>query len=312
MKVAAVDLGSNTVKMTVAQISGETIEVLDEALEAPRVVRGRDRSTGELQPEALERTFEVLRRFVARADGFGVDRKCAAATASLRGAPNAPGFLRRVAKELGLSMEVVSGEREAALAYLGATTRFEDEDLWVVDVGGRSTEVVRGRGRIPLAAVSRDVGAVSLTEDVELTDPPHEHELLGLRQAAAERLSPLTRSLGVDAADVPPSAKLVGVSGTALAALGLSLGESDLETLVRHHDGADVSFVQVEEHFHTLGTLRTDQRVFGTVLPEQRADVILAGLSLLLATMAALDADHMAVTHRGLRYGLLAESGGLT
>jgi exopolyphosphatase/guanosine-5'-triphosphate,3'-diphosphate pyrophosphatase len=301
VKVAIVDLGSNTFKMTVAD-SARTDPtglpaVVDERVEAPRIIQDRDPTTGALSSGSMARALDVLRRFDARARELGGDHRVAVATASLRGASNAPRFLALARAEARFEVDVASGAREAALSFAGARTRFPDPPLVVIDVGGRSTEVTAGK-RGPDHAVSRDVGAVTLVERVRPQDPTPRGQVDDIRRLARQLLGELPRL---------PDARLVAVSGTALAVLGLVTGEHELQPLIARHDGRAVTRADLERWMHALAALPVPERVRGSVLPLQRADVILGGIALLEAAMDDQGAASLSITHRGLRYGLLAE-----
>ncbi|MEM7679280.1 MAG: Ppx/GppA family phosphatase, partial [Myxococcota bacterium] len=139
MKAAAIDVGSNTVKMTVAERSpdGQT-SVVKERADFTRIGEGLDQ-TGRLQPEAIERTLAAVTSYVKTARELGADRIAAVGTAGLRGAQNADVFLQRARNEAGVDIEVIAGHREASLAYRAPAAEYGPGSMVVVDIGGRST-----------------------------------------------------------------------------------------------------------------------------------------------------------------------------
>ena len=301
MRLAAIDLGSNTVKMTVADISLPfDTDILLERVEVTRIGEGLDRR-GALLPAAIERTLAVLADLANAARQLGAEKIGCVGTAGLRGASNAGDFLRRAADETGITVEVIDGAREAALAYRAPAAIFAQATtpIVVIDVGGRSTEIIVGRGPVATASASLEIGGVRLTERFLPSDPP----TLAERQA----LEAHVRSVLEDAPSAPSDATVVGVSGTVLSLLGLHLGLDDMAETVRRAEQSWLPRHAVAGALEDLAARPATERRFGTVIPEGRADVIVAGTTVLLAALDRLRADRLRVTHRGVRFGLLAE-----
>lgn len=298
MKAAAIDLGSNTVKITVAEVSpsGE-ISALREDAEITRVGEKLDEN-GFVLPAALERTLAALGRMVAEARGLGAERIACVATAGLRGASNAHLLLERAQRELGLDIEIISGLREAELTFAGPALRFGPGPLAVVDIGGRSTEIVTGAGGRAEARCSLELGAVRLTERFLASDPPAAAELAS---AAAE-----VRARLLDAPEVAAGATWVGVSGTVMSLFGWSRSLGTIEEVVAS-DGAALSREAVARALAELAARPAPDRVRGTVIPPGRADVIVAGALILLEILDLHRATELRVSNTGVRFGLLAE-----
>ena len=297
----AVDLGSNTVKRTIADVappSGATPTVIEESVEFTRIGEGLD-ATGSLAKPAMDRTIAVLRAFKDRARELEVAHVACVATAGLRGAQNAEQFVARARAEAGIDIEVIDGLREAALTYRAPAAAFGPGPLIVVDVGGRSTEIIVGAGPAYSARVSLEIGGVRLTERFLPTDPPTASE----RQA----LEAHVRAALAHAPSANPDAALIGVSGTAVSLMGVHLGHDDIRRTVVDGEGGWLPKEAVETALEDLAVRPAAARRRGTVIGAGRADVIVAGATILLATCDHYQKTGLRVTSHGVRFGLLAE-----
>lgn len=297
--IAALDLGSNTIKITVAEVGADgSLDVLGETAEITRVGEKLDENKY-LLPEAMERTLAGLGRLVAFARGLGAEKIGCVGTAGLRGASNAPEFLSRAREEHGLEVEIIGGLREAELAFRAPALSFGPGPLIVTDVGGRSTEVVVGTGTSIRERISLEIGSVRLTERFLKSDPPTSVELAALDTFLAEAMK--------QTPDAEPEAKLIGVSGTVVTLMGLQLDTDAMDDAVARGEGQPLRRDRLRELAGELAKKTTAERIRGTVLPKGRADVIVAGAHLILALMERYGKDEMYASNRGVRYGLLAE-----
>ena len=299
MKLAAIDLGSNTVKLTIADASSpaELVPIVERA-DFTRIGEGLD-TQSYLRPEAIERTIRALTAYAQEARAVGVVRIGCVATAGLRGATNAQAFIARVQADTGITIEIIDGLREAALAYRAPAAAFGPGPLIVVDVGGRSTEIISGHGPNIIDRVSLEIGGVRLTERFLASDPP----TLAQRQALGAHLTGALKA----APRAPQGATLVGVSGTALSLMGVYRGDTDILHTVRQAEGDRLPTAAIDAILHDLARLPVAERRRGSVIPDGRADVIVAGASILLAVCQHYDVEGLRVTHRGVRFGLLYE-----
>ncbi|MBI2372593.1 MAG: hypothetical protein HYV07_01210 [Deltaproteobacteria bacterium] len=297
--IAALDLGSNTLKLTIARVRSDGLDVLDETSRITRIGEGLDRH-GRLLDQAMSRTMLALAELSRRCADHGVDEIRCVGTAGLRGAANAREFLERVRLETGIVVEIIDGLREAELTFSAPAGQFGPSPIVVLDLGGRSTEVVAGVGTTIHGRVSLEMGSVRLTERFLPDDPP--------RWRDVERVLAHAREVLMTAPDASPGARLVGVSGTIISLLGLSRGLTDVEEAIRAAETTTLSKESVTAELSRLAAIPASERVFGSVLPPLRADVIVAGAAIALATFERYRADHMFVTHRGVRYGLLEEA----
>ena len=236
--MAAIDQGTNSIRLLVveppAEAGGDPTELARDMV-ITRLGQGVDR-TGRLDPDALRRTVDVLARFCRRARALHADRIRVAATSAVRDAANRDEFAAAVLEHAGSELEVISGEREAGLSFLGGTHGLDPSTapppFLVLDIGGGSTEFVVGRepGRAE-HAMSTQMGSVRLTERFVTTDPPAPHELRAMSRAIDRRRSPRSRrpSRSGDART------LVAVAGTAttLQAIALGLDRYDPDAIHR-------------------------------------------------------------------------------
>jgi exopolyphosphatase/guanosine-5'-triphosphate,3'-diphosphate pyrophosphatase len=303
-RFAAIDVGTNTVLLTVAERRGAAFAPLAERAEITRLGRGVDR-TGRLDPAAIRDTVQVLARYAAEARALGASAIACVATSAVRDASNGAAFFEAAAAAAGVAPEVISGEEEARLVYRSAWRDFGSSagaatPLAVLDVGGGSTEFTFGRGPEPLGRVSLQIGAVRLTERLLEQDPLGAPGLERLRAAAREAVRELALLRG--SADLAGS-RLVAVAGTVttLAAVAQALPIYDAG---RVH-GSALSLSELERLFERLGALTVAERARLPGMEPKRADVIVAGCAVLLEAMRATGFDRLTVSDRGVRWGLL-------
>jgi exopolyphosphatase / guanosine-5'-triphosphate,3'-diphosphate pyrophosphatase len=304
-RLAAVDQGTNSVRLLVAEPDGEGgFTELGRDMVITRLGQGVD-GTGRLAADALQRTTEVLERYARRARALHAERIRVGATAALRDAANAEAFARRVRELTGSEPEVVSGEKEAELSFLGATRGLAEAELGVtppylvLDIGGGSTEFVLGAER-PSAALSTQMGSVRLTERFLTTDPPSEEELGALRKAVGETLDEVERWISV--AD---TRTLVPVAGTAttVRALALGLDFYDPERIHRTR----LSLADTERVVARLVAMTTPERAALAVMAPGRADVIVAGATILVEVMRRFGFEQALVSETDILDGLVYE-----
>jgi exopolyphosphatase/guanosine-5'-triphosphate,3'-diphosphate pyrophosphatase len=297
MNLATIDIGTNTTLLLVARVA-PNVEVLEERAEITRLGRGIGRQ-GALDPEATRRTLAVLREFASAARRHGA-RIAAVGTEALRRAPNAAAFLGPAAEILGTEVEVIDGEREAALTFRAVVESFPDAsrgDLVVVDIGGGSTEIVLASGGRVGFRTSVPLGSVRLTEAYVQTDPPTRAE----QDAIAGAVDAAVASVPFAA----PHATLVGVAGTvtSLAAMSLELASYDPARVHGHR----LSRAELGGEVARLAATTQAQRERIVGLDPRRADVIFAGAVILERIAAAAGAAEVLVSDRGIRWGLLYE-----
>jgi exopolyphosphatase/guanosine-5'-triphosphate,3'-diphosphate pyrophosphatase len=306
-RVAAVDCGTNSIRLLVADADPATGELtdLDRRMTIVRLGQGVDR-TGRLAPEALERTFAACREYAGIIKRHGAERVRFVATSASRDAENRADFVRGVLDILGVEPEVITGDQEAALSFTGATRELTGRaDLHrpflVVDIGGGSTEFVVGDDRVR-AARSVDVGCVRMTErhlvvDGAVTDPPTEEQIAAMRAdiEAALDLAGETVPLG-------EARTLVGLAGTVttISAIAQDLPEYDSEAI--HH--SRVTRAQVDEITARLLHSTHAERAAIPAMHPGRVDVIGAGALVLRTIMERTGAAEVVVSEHDILDGI--------
>jgi len=300
-RVAAIDVGTNTVLLTVAERRGHSFQPVVERAEITRLGRGVDR-TGRLDPAAIAETVAVIARYAAEARSLGATRIAAVATSAARDAGNGAEFFEAARAAAGLVPEVIAGGEEARLVHLSAWRDFgaPGRRLAVLDVGGGSSEVTWGGGPVPDGRRSFQMGAVRLTERVSPGDPPSGDELRRMREAAHQALGEMKE---IRASGALSGARLVAVAGTVttLAAVALALPEYDA---ARVH-GSALSLDGLRALLGRLAALPTEERARLPGMEPKRADVIVAGAVLVVAALELGGFDALTVSDRGVRWGLL-------
>jgi exopolyphosphatase / guanosine-5'-triphosphate,3'-diphosphate pyrophosphatase len=302
-RVAAVDIGTNSVRLLVADVDGTSprdakIVPLDRRMRITRLGQGVDGSRA-LAPEAIARTTAVLREYREALGEYGVTRVRATATSAARDATNRDEFFTAAHDALGVTPELLSGEEEAALSFLGATADLDAPAPYlVVDIGGGSTEFVLGTDA-PVGLVSLDMGCVRITEQFIHSDPPAPEELSNavavVRDLVAEVPRVIPRALD--------AATLVGLAGTVttVAAVEQGLPEYDPEKI--HH--FRLTREAAEDVFRTLATESAEQRKHNPGLEPGRVDVIVGGAAVLVGIFRVLGFDDMLVSEADILDGLV-------
>lgn len=274
MRVAAIDCGTNSIRLLVADVAGGALVDIERLMEIVRLGEGVDR-TGAFSQAALVRTFAACDRYAEVIARAGAERVRFVATSASRDVSNRAAFVEGVVDRLGISPDVISGDEEAHLSFTGAVRGLADarSPRLVVDIGGGSTEFVMG-DEAPTHALSVDIGCVRMTERCLRSDPPTSDEV-----AAATRDidAAIERALAV----VPgrDASSLIGVAGsvTTVAAIGLGLPAYDPDVL----HGSVISAVEVERVTDRLLGMSRAERAALPVMHPGRVDVIGGGALIL-------------------------------
>jgi exopolyphosphatase/guanosine-5'-triphosphate,3'-diphosphate pyrophosphatase len=283
--------------------AGGDPEVLADLAEITRLGRGIG-GDGRLSAEAIARTLAVLERFAAVAKAAGASIH-AIGTEGLRRAPNASAFLTPARQVLGTSVEVIDGDREAALTFRAVAESFPaeigSERAMVIDIGGGSTEIiVADAGQVSFRK-SLPLGSVRLHERHIRTDPPAPAHVEALEQDVAGLLD------AAEAAFTEKPALLVGVAGTVTSLMAMSLGLASYDPALVH--GARLTAAALDGQIERLGRATQAERERFAGLDPRRADVIFAGALLLRAIVRRSGADAVRVSDRGIRWGLWYDVG---
>ena len=305
LRVAAVDCGTNSIRLLVADLSGPADDRGDGALtdvvrrmEIVRLGQGVDR-TGRLAPEAIERTRVALADYTGQIASLGARRVRMVATSATRDATNAEAFRDMVVATLGAEPEVVTGEEEARLSFAGAVQGLPagtPPPYLVVDIGGGSTEFVLGRDTVE-HAVSVDAGCVRMTERHLHDDPPTKAQI-GAAESDIE--AAVDRALGV----VPArnAGTLVGLAGSVTTVTALALGLDSYRPERIHH--ASIAVADVARVTAELLAMSRAQRLALPVMHAGRADVIGAGALILSVVMRRCGIDSVVASEHDILDGI--------
>lgn len=298
-RLGAIDIGSNSVRLMVAEpLRGGNYRILDEEREATRLGRALN-STGKLDPEAIELTLAALRRFKQIAEGFQVDQLETIATCAVREAANGAEFCRRAKEELGLIIKVITAEKEARLAFYSVQRAFDlsGKNVVVADIGGGSTEIILASGNVIEATFTTPLGAVRLTEIYAngngLADPDFEK----LAKAIDQQLRRLTKK--------PFFAPhlLIGSGGTFTSLAEMVMASKGQQRLPTR--GYSVTHAEVNHLLDRLRKMPLKVRRGVSGLSPDRADIIVAGLTIVDRLMRQFHVNLLQVHSRGVRDGLI-------
>lgn len=292
---AVIDIGSNSVLLLVAQRAEDgSLEIDRDEARIARLSEGVSTS-GRISEAAIERTVGILAdyRRIAEAASAQIE---AVATEGLRMAENQEDFLVAAREVLGQPVRLISGDEEARLSYQSVAREAGSRGtpLRVVDIGGASTELVSGRGDQIDSLVSHKVGSVRMTELHVRHDPIADADIAAIESATAIALA---------AQPLPPAETVHGLAGTVTTVAALLLG---LQTYERERvDGTRFEVSDVRGLRDDLAQQTQAQRSARPCLPAKRADVIVAGITILLCILEHCGASTLVVRDRGLRYALL-------
>lgn len=292
--IAAIDLGSNSFHMVVAKVVGSDLQLVSRHKQRVRLASGLD-SELNLSHSAMERALECLAMFAERLQGLDESNVRIAATHTLRRAKNAHLFIERAKEVMPFPIEIIPGEEEARLIYLGvAHTQVESNSKLVVDIGGGSTEMIIGQEFEPELLNSKQMGCVSFTEQYfkngKLSGKNFNKAMLAAEQKL-ESIASAYRKKGWDIA--------LGSSGTIKAIQEVLVG-------LGFEDGL-ITAKRLDTLIETLCNFDSIEEIELTGLTEERKPVFAAGVAILSAIFKALRIEQMFFSDGALREGLLYE-----
>lgn len=319
-KRAVIDIGTNSVKLLVAEVAGPPslrsgaagpdVRPIHEASKQTRLGKGFY-ETHQLQPDAIAQTAAAVKKFAAAARHLGAETIRIIATSAARDAKNPRDLTAAIAHASGLAVEIISGEQEADLAFRGVTTDPElaAQPLLLLDVGGGSTEFILGHGARKDFCHSFPLGSVRLLEQISVSDPPAPAELAACRaqlknflqrEVRPKLAAELRYELKFD------QVRLVGTGGTTtiLARMEAQMAGFDRDRI----EAVRLSAAGVRAHVERLWSLPLAERRQIVGLPPKRADVILTGAVIYEAVMAEFGFPELRVSTRGLRFAAVMEN----
>lgn len=304
MRVGAIDLGSNSIRLLVADVTPGAdgvlaLETVARAGEPCRLARGLDR-TGRIDEAAGERAAVLAVEFLRRARSLGARHVVFGATAALRSSANGVEIARLLEARCGIPVRILSGEDEARLVYHAVVSRLDApvrrSPCVVFDIGGGSTEVVSGLGAEPGRWTSLPIGAVNLTEKFLHSDPAQSQEIADLEAAVDSQIMHWC-------AYMPPTTPvLAGVGGTVTLLAGLDRGLSSHEPNLL--EGHRIPIARLESWVSELVAAPHGVRLSMPLMGEGRADIVVAGALVVRALARRFPSEALVCSTQGLRYAL--------
>lgn len=296
MRVGVIDVGTNSVRILVAEWERGALREIERDLVITRLGEGVD-SSGRLGTEPIRRTVAAIAGYWQRCQKTGVERARIAATSAVRDAANREEFLAAVREATGHDADVLSGEEEARLGFRGATSELsEGAPFLVMDIGGGSTELVLGDGEAR-RWVSLDIGSVRLTERHVRSDPPGAADLEAVARDADAHLDRAEREVSPRAART-----LVGLAGTITTMAAVSLGLTGYVRDAIHH--ARLPLAEVSRVRALLASMTSEARRALPAMPRGREDVIVAGAIILERAMQRFGFGECLVSESDILDGL--------
>lgn len=298
-RCAAIDIGTNTILLLIAEQTPEgQLQTIMDLETTTRLGVGLVR-TRKVNPHAMEESIDVIDRYLSLCRQKGVTKVVAVGTSSLREAINRSEFLRRVRRRCGLEIEIISGQEEARLSHLAVARdhKWSSGPLVVIDIGGGSTEWIYADTLGEVRVFSLNIGSVTLTEQFLTSDPVEEGEY----QAMAAHV----RKLLVNIPPLKGNPPLVGIGGTITSLFSVKQGLREFDPSRIHYGLLELKDIQ--EQIGLFKPLPLKERKAITGLPPERADVIIAGATILLHSLVRLGSNRTWVSCHGLRYGILFE-----
>ncbi len=295
MPTAVIDIGTNTLLLLIVD---PAVKPIVDLCRFGRLGKGLDAS-GRLDPASIAASLEICREYRRVMDDTGAGTPLVVGTQALREASNSADFVGPAQELLGATIEVISGEREANLAFVSVARTFPElvaSPYVVVDVGGGSTEIIVSNGAKVVSAVSVPIGAVRLTERHLKHDPPSAEEARALFADIDHQLAQL---------ELPTGVAVVATAGTAttLAAMALRLDRYDPVAVT----GLRLEAMAIDAQLARLLTANIAARRAIKGMEPERADVIAGGVAILARVMHRIDAPVMITCDRGVRWGLAYE-----
>ena len=296
-RVGVVDLGTNSTRLLVAEVQDGRVAELERRTVVTRLGEGVE-ATGRLSDTAVARVCEALAVYREVLDRLRVDQVVAVATSAMRDAENGPGFRDDIQDRFGIDARTISGDEEARLTFLGATSdRQAGADTLVIDIGGGSTEYVTGRaGTDPGFHVSTRMGSVRHTERHLKSDPPTADEMAALAEDAR---AIVTENVPAGVREHVEEGIAVAGTATTLAAIAQELDPYDPEKVHGYRLGRGTC----ERIVSQLAALTVEARRRVTGLHPDRAPSIVAGAVILLESMRTFDLDELEVSEADILHG---------
>ena len=297
MRVAAIDCGTNSIRLLIADVVENNLREVFRDMEIVRLGQGVD-ETGQFNPDAITRTLTAVDKFAVEIARQGVEKIRFCATSATRDATNRQLFIDGVRERLGIEPEVISGEEEAALSFAGAIQDIDQSlaPFLVVDIGGGSTEFVFGTSSVEVAR-SVNIGCVRMSERHFANDPATAHQIEAARADIQEAIAQAAAQVPITQAKT-----LIAVAGTATTVAAAALNLPEYDRFAIHL--ATISAVQVQEASAMFFNKSREERVALGYMHPGRVDVIAAGALVLSEIMHATGASEFIASETDILDGM--------
>ena len=306
--IAAIDLGTNSLHMVVVEIEPKlpSFSIIGKEKETVRL-GNREPETGNLKLEVMERAIHALARFQEVAKTLNAEAIIAVATSAIREAPNGRDFLERVKKELGLDVDLISGQEEARRIYLGVLSgmEFAEQPHIIIDIGGGSTELILCDSQEEKVLTSTKVGAVRLSKGFITTDPISNSEFDYLQAYTRGKLERAADEIKVKLTNGTYPC-LVGTSGT-IETIAAIDARNKLGVEPSTLNGYEFTFSDLQTWIHRFRKMDNKERAEIPGMPDRRSEVILGGAIVLQEAMALLNVGSIKICERALREGVIVD-----
>jgi exopolyphosphatase/guanosine-5'-triphosphate,3'-diphosphate pyrophosphatase len=300
MKISAVEIGTNSTKFIVAEVlEGNELKVLERTSTVNRLSKNMYGSNY-ISAEAFEKGIKIVGRYIERSRDYGASLVSVFSTSVLRDAANSADFSRKVKELYGVSVDIISGEREASLAFKACSRLVDnpDETFAVFDIGGGSTEITLGTGKEISRKLSIGIGAVRLTETFVKSDPASTEELENMMGYIENRLDEagITGFKGV---------RLIGTGGTLKTAgtVYKNIGYKNEKEV----NGLYISLMDIEKIYSLMSRMSNEEKMGLPGLNPKRADVITAGMAILVSVLHKSGAAGITVSSNGVIEGFVED-----
>lgn len=289
MRAAVIGIGSNSVRSLLADVSGADFRRLWRDREGTRLFAGLD-AAGNLNRDSMDKTVAAVRRMASEVRQKGAEKLAIFATSAARDAANGREFMAEVEREAGEPLRIISGEEEAELSFLGASSAVRAPRCGVIDIGGGSTEIAIGTPAGIETAFSCQMGAVRLYRRLRLD---RKEDMQPVEVAAAEILNDHLRDLpGLELPEV-----WVGTGGTFTTLAAMILGQPWTDRT--HVHGTAITAEEIRSIGETLAGMKVEDRIHLQGLQPSRADIVVHGICILLGVMGRLGMDRITVSEWG-------------
>ncbi len=306
--IAAIDVGTNSIHMVVVRIKASLPAFSIIAREKETVRLGdRDPQTGNLTPAAIERATIALKRCQEIAKSLNAQQILAVATSAVREAPNGHEFIRSIEAELGLAVNLISGQEEARRIYLGVLSgvEFHNEPHVIIDIGGGSTELILGDSHAPRTLSSTKIGAVRLTSELTVNNPVSDPEFIYLQAFVRGQLERAIEEIkaNLQLGEIP---KMIGTAGT-IETLAAILNLDKQGNVPSRIHGCQIQLPELRSLINRLRRMTVAERATIEGMSERRAEIIIPGAVILQEAMTMLGIQSLSVCERSLREGVIVD-----